>query len=411
MPMSECEVSIIGAGPYGLAVAAHLRAAKIETRVFGRAMEFWKNNMPTGMLLRSSWDASHISDPSGMLTLDHYHDWLGMHPATRLSLDRFVNYGLWFQKQVVSDLDERQVLQVEPSKGGFRLLLEDDEVFSRRVVVATGIGAFAHRPSAFEHLPPTLASHSSDHRDLKQFVGKEMIVVGGGQSAVESAVLLSENGANVELVVRAPQLRWLSFREFLVHSRNPFRSLLYPPTDVGPPGLNQIVARPDCFKLMPRGLQSKVAYRCIRPAASGWLKPRATNIRITTGGTVVSAVPVGEQVALTLSDGGQRRVDHVLLATGYRVDVTRYTFLALKLRAAIRCMNGYPELAAGFESSVPGLHFVGAPAASSFGPLMRFVSGTNYTARALTHHVVREARTTAYLGGPKWLPADVGGNG
>ena len=117
MPMPECEVSIIGAGPYGLAVAAHLRAAKIETRVFGRAMEFWKNNMPTGMLLRSSWDASHISDPSGMLTLDHYHDWLGMHPATRLSLDRFVNYGLWFQKQVVSDLDERQVLQVEPSKG------------------------------------------------------------------------------------------------------------------------------------------------------------------------------------------------------------------------------------------------------------------------------------------------------
>ena len=408
MAISGCQVAIIGAGPYGLAAVAHLRAAKVETRIFGRALEFWKNNMPEGMFLRSPWAASHISDPSRALTLDRYHALRGVPPAKPVSLERFVDYGVWFQGQVAPDLDERQVVRVEPSKGCFRLLFEDGEIFhSQRVAVATGIARFANRPPLFDHLPPVLASHSSDHRDFKSFAGKELVVVGGGQSAVESAVLLSENGAGVELVARAPMVRWLHKRPIMTHPLNPFRRVLFPSTDVGPPVLNQLSHRPDWFKRMPRDWQDKIAYRCIRPAASAWLKPRSSKVRITTGRTIVSAVAMGERLALRFDDGDERRVDHVLLATGYRIDVLRHTFLAPELASDIRCVNGYPELGAGLESSVPGLHFLGAPAAWSFGPLMRFVSGTGYTARALTRCVVRGSKKHVYSGESVWQPANL----
>src|SRR5436309_1482509 len=85
-------------------------------------------------------------------------------------------------------------------------------------------------------------------------------------------------------------------------------------------------------------------------------------------------------------------VDHVLLATGYQVDISRYQFLTPKLIASVRQTDGYPQLDAGFECSVPGLHFIGAPAAWSFGPLMRFVAGSEFTSPALTKSIVKARR-------------------
>ena len=143
-------------------------------------------------------------------------------------------------------------------------------------------------------------------------------------------------------------------------------------------------------------LQRRIASRCIRPAGSSWLRPRLAGVVLTLGRTVVSATGMGDCVRLALDDGTQRWVDHVLLATGYRVDVTRYGFLAPDLVQKVRCVEGYPDLGAGFESSVPGLHFLGAPAARSFGPLMRFVSGTWYAAPTLTRSIAtRRSR-------PRW---------
>lgn len=389
MVASTCQVAIIGAGPYGLAAAAHLRSAHVETCVFGEAMAFWRRQMPSGMFLRSSWEASHISDPHCALTLDAYQDGHGIHLSKPVPLDDFVAYGQWFQRKVAPDLDRRRVTRVESASTGFRLLLEDGESLrAQRVVIATGIAPFAYRPALFDALPPSLVSHASDHGDLRRFAGRRVIVVGGGQSAIESAVLLREGGADVEVILRAPQVRWLRRSAWLHRQSGSIRRLLYPPTDVGPPALNQIVARPDLFRRLPRGLQRRIAYRSIRPAASGWLLPRAGGVRITTGRAVVSATPAGERLRLTLDDGTGRCVDHALLATGYRVDISRYAFLAPELVGWVRRVDGHPQLAEGFESSVPGLHFLGAAAAESFGPLMRFVSGTEYTARALTRCVL-----------------------
>jgi pyridine nucleotide-disulfide oxidoreductase len=387
----DCQVAVIGAGPYGLSAAAHLRFANVSVAVFGRAMDFWQNHMPAGMLLRSPWEASHFSDPLRCLTLDSYYAQRRLEKDEPIALETFVQYGKWFQQTVAPDLDRRYIVTVEKQPTRFRLLLEDgDSCYAERVIIATGIGSFAHRPAMFDCLPPELVSHACDHRDLSRFNGKYVAVIGGGQSALESAALLAENGAEVELIVRAPKIRWLHAREVLRHPWNPLRKLFFHPTDVGPALYTQISARPPWFRLLPPGLQGRFAQRCIRPAGAAWLKHRFGPVHVTTQRSVVAAQPVGERLSLRLTDGSQRNVDHLLLATGYRVDILRHGFLPASLGKQIEGSGGYPELTSGFECSVPGLHFLGAPAAASFGPLMRFVSGSAFAAAALTRCVTGE---------------------
>jgi hypothetical protein len=356
-------------------------------------MEFWKNQMPAGMFLRSAWYASDIADPLGNFRLGDFKTCTKQPISAPVPLESFVRYGHWFQRRLVPDLDRRQVTRIEKS-GSFRLSLDDGETISaRRVVVAAGISSFAHRPHEFDNLPRRLASHSSEHRDLGQFAGQRVMIVGGGQSAFESAALLQESGADVELVMRAPEVRWLRGTVHLRTSLGVIRRLLYPPTDVGPPGLNQLIARPHLFRLLPRGLQAKWAYRAIRPAASSWLRDRMTGVKIRTGRRVTQAVACGDVARINLDDGTRREVEHVILATGYRVDVSRYDFLGRALLERLKLDEGYPQLSLGLESSIEGLHFMGAPAARSFGPLVRFVSGTGYSARALTDAITGSAHS------------------
>src|SRR5207248_5130321 len=161
------------------------------------------------------------------------------------------------------------------------------------------------------------------------------------------------------------------------------------PPDVGQAGIDHLVARPNLFRRLPRLMQNRLAVRAIRPAGAAWLKPRCQHVPISTGRAVISSATFGNRVILKLADGSERRVDHVLLATGYRVDISRYPFLGAPLLSSIRQIGGYPQLEVGFESSVPGLHFLGAPAAWSFGPLLRFVAGSDYSCRALARAVAR----------------------
>jgi hypothetical protein len=273
------------------------------------------------------------------------------------------------------------------------------------VVVAAGISLFARQPAEFDGLPEQLVSHSSTENDLGRYAGRRTIVIGGGQSALESAALLREAGADVEVVLRRPIVHWLDQRaSWLKSEANPLRGLFYPPTDVGPPGLNQLVAAPDVFRRLPRRLQDPIAYRCIRPAGAGWLVSRMGGVRITPGRKALGAVARGQEIRLTLDDGTERCADHVILATGFRVDVTRYPFLAESLLRGLHVVNGYPELTRGFESSVPGLHFLGAPAARSFGPLCRFVAGTAYSAGALAASITRK-RVVSWNASPGQLAA------
>lgn len=396
--MSNCDVTVLGAGPYGLSAAAHLRTIKgLEVRIFGDPMSFWEQNMPQGMLLRSNWTATQIAHPDNSLTLEAYQAVSGNHLTQPVPLDRFIQYGQWYQRQAVPDLDRRKIKRIELSTKAFRVTLSDDETFlSDRVVVAAGIGSFAWSPSIFQNLPATALSHTSIHRDLSLFAGKKVLVIGGGQSALESAALLHEQGAQAEVVVRARKINWLQgWTSRTLHHRlgTTVRGFLYAPTDVGPAGISQLMARPNLLRRLPRSIQNKLRKRSVRPAGARWLMDRLRDVPIQLGHSVSSIKTVGERVHVRLEDGRERTVDHILLGTGYRIDISKYEFLARELAQSIQSARGFPLLGEGLETSVRGLHILGAPAVWSFGPLLQFVSGAGYASRSLTKWIAQDKRS------------------
>jgi thioredoxin reductase len=390
--MPTCDVAIIGAGPYGLSAAAHLRRVKgLDVRVFGQPMSFWDRQMPRGMLLRSNWTATQIASPDSLLSLEAFQKANGVKFGIPVPLERFVEYGKWYQAQTVADLDQREVSRIEIDTSGFYVTLHDGEIFrSHRVIVAAGISSFACRPPEFQNLPSSLVSHTSEHRDLHTFAGRRVLIVGGGQSALESAALLREAGAEPEVITRSRRIHWLQgwASKTLHHRLGGFvRQLLYAPTDVGPAGISQLLARPNLVRRLPRTLQNRIRDRAVRPAGARWLVERLRDVPIRLGCKVKSVNVIGDRVRVRLDDGSERIADHVLLGTGYRVDISKYDFLSAKLKETIRCFNGYPILKVGLETSVAGLHVLGAPAAWSFGPLMQFVSGTHYASQVLTRYI------------------------
>jgi len=405
--VTDTNVAVVGAGPHGLAAAAHLRRAGVEVRVIGQPMSFWQS-MPAGLLLRSNWTATCIGEYQGELSLDSFCAATGTSFGLPVPLDRFIDYGLWVQQRVAPDVDRRLVQALEPDPGGFRLTLADGTAISaRRVVVAAGIDLFANRPAIAAGLPSELASHTGDHRDFRRFRGARVLVVGGGQSALECAALLQESGAQAEVAVRQDHLRWLHGGKYQ-RMLGRYARLVYAPTDVGPMGLSRLVAVPDLFRRLPRRAQDPLAYRSIRPAGAAWLPPRLAEVPIRLGHPVAAATAGDGQLHITFADGGTQIVDHLLFGTGYRVDIARYPFLTAELTARIRRAGGYPLLRPGMESSVPGLHFVGAPAAWSFGPIMRFVCGGWYAGRALVRTIAGSSRLPRAAAEPTPVPARAG---
>ncbi len=387
MSNDHCEVAIVGAGPYGLGLAAHLRQARIATRVFGDPMAFWRRNMPSGMKLRSPWRASHIPDPSEDYSLDRFATEHAIPRSENLPLADFVRYGEWFARHAVPDLDPRLVKSVGHGPRGFTVTLADgDSVDARRVVIAMGLHNQAFKPAQFDGIGRDFVSHSSDMVNPADYRGKHVAVVGRGQSAVESAVLLSEAGAQVDLIARG-DVRWLG--SDLGDDRPKaglkwhLREMLEAPSAIGPLPYSWLVDMPDLMYGLPPGLRDFLGLKALRPAASAWLKPRARGVRVNAGRSILDVAPGDSKITLRL-DNGTAAFDHVVLATGYRVDIDKLGVLTPAVLRQVDMRAGYPVLSPHFESSLAGLHFVGSTAVGSFGPLPRFVAGAGFAARRVT---------------------------
>jgi cation diffusion facilitator CzcD-associated flavoprotein CzcO len=404
-------VVVIGAGPHGLAAAAHLRAAGVPVRIFGETLSFWRETMPLGMFLRSSPRASSISDPAGELSLARWSKQEGRTIDKLIPIQDFIDYGNWFQARAAPDLDRRQVNRVERRSHEFVVTLSDGEqLTASRVVVAAGLGLFADVPTVFADLPASHVTHATQSPDIDRFRGQFVAVIGSGQTALESAALLCEAGARVEVIARSPRIFWLGGygwggvdgRSVLPPPSGPpsppswrARKKLHwhaPPTEVGGRLTGWVGAAPDVCHMLPRVARGPLTDYCVRPAGGYWLPDRLRDVQITLARTVAEARPLDAQVKLRLDDGSERIVDHVLLGTGYRIDARRFSFLAPEVHAGLKLEGGSPVLGRGLESSVAGLHFTGALAAESFGPVMRFVVGTAYTAPALTQGVLGRNR-------------------
>jgi Pyridine nucleotide-disulphide oxidoreductase len=386
------DVAIVGAGPYGLSLGAHLRAAGVPFRQFGLPMQLWREAMPAGMYLKSQGFASNLSDPAGKRTLRAFCESTGRDYAgygLPVALETFVAYGDWFQRAEVPHLEERMVSGVTGAGGHYEISLSGGgTALAGKVVVATGVQHFSHVPSTLAALPVQLCTHTCAHDDLAVFAGREVAVVGAGQSALESAALLHEAGADVTVLARAPGLVWNGAP--LPDQRSIRQRLREPEAGLGSGWSTWFYStQPNLFRRLPAAQRVRTARTALGPAGACWLRPRVEGkIRTLVGHSVRWAEPAGSGVRLGLrvDSGGTREitVEHVLAATGYRPDLDRLSFLDEHLRSAVRTLAGSPDVGADFQCSVPDLYFVGPAVAPTFGPVMRFVYGADYAARALT---------------------------
>jgi Pyridine nucleotide-disulphide oxidoreductase len=391
------ETAIVGAGPYGLSIAAHFRALDVPHRIFGRPMDSWVSHMPKGMLLKSDGFASNLSDPSGDFSLKRFClengiDYADMGNPVRL--ETFSAYGRAFQERMVPDLEDKLVENVDPSEDGFVLTLENGEkVRTKRVIFAVGITHFRHVPAVLQQLPGEFLSHSFQVSEVDGFRGRRVVVIGAGSSAIDLAALLYEAGANVQLVARAKAL--------LFHEKMPMdkpRSLWQkvrsPLSGLGPGIRSRMFAdAPGVFRYLPENYRLQTVRTFLGPAGGWFAKEKVMGkVPLVLGSSLERVEVSNRHVSLQLlsDDGTIRGIDteHVIAATGYKVDVSRLTFLNAALRDKIRLLEGAPILSSSFESSVRGLYFVGLAAANSFGPVMRFACGAGYTARRLSREMM-----------------------
>src|SRR5580692_2389731 len=206
------EIAIVGAGPYGLSVAAHFRRRGIPFRIFGRPMDSWLAHMPKGMMLKSDGFASNIYDPENAFTLGRFCAERGIEYADAgvpVRLETFCAYGLAFRDRMVPELEDKLVASISRLPDGFALQFEDGEtVHAKSVVLAVGITHFDYVPESLAHLPAEFLSHSARHHEVEPFRGRSVIVIGGGSSALDWAGLLHEAGAQVQLVARQTSLKF-----------------------------------------------------------------------------------------------------------------------------------------------------------------------------------------------------------
>jgi thioredoxin reductase len=388
--MRRTDVVIVGAGPYGLSIAAHLSQSNVSFCIFGKPMETWLTAMPRGMHLKSDGFASSLSDPESSLTLGQYcrqNKLPYAHTGRPVSVDTFSRYGLAFQQKFVPMLEQKLVSAIRRSSAGFTVELDTGEALeARRIVVATGISNFSHLPSSLQGLPSTFVSHSSEHAELVKFSGKDVVVVGRGASAIDIAALLQEAGANVRLVARKRTLG-------LNNPPSLKQRILLPQTGLGPSWKSWFFANcATIFHHLPERSRLRWVQSHLGPAGCWFMADRIARVPQLLGNTPVSVKVVGNRVLLELlKDGAHHTIkaDHIVAATGYRPSLDRLKFLEPNLRASINSAANTPVLSPYFESSVSGLYFVGPVAANSFGPLMRFAFGANYAARRLSRHLIR----------------------
>jgi thioredoxin reductase len=389
-------VAIIGAGPYGLSMAAHLRHRGISFRIFGRPMDSWLRHMPKGMLLKSDGFASNIYDPDGDFTLERYCSEQGIpysDTGLPVSLDTFAAYGLAFRERMVPDLEDTMVVSLDRDSSGFRLSLEGgEELMARRAVLAVGITHFEYLPPSLAHLPPEFLSHSFRHHNLEPFKGRSAAVIGGGASAIDLAGLLQDVGAEVQLVARQASLRFHSAPKNKPRSR--WQRIRHPQSGLGPGLRSRFFSdAPNLFHHLPERLRLETVRRALGPSGGWFAKEKLVRVPILLGYTPQRADIHGGRVRLQLcsANGDEREAlaEHVIAATGYRVDAGKLTFLSTGIRSQLKAVEGGPVLSSAFESSVPGLYFVGVAAANSFGPLMRFAFGAGFAARTVTRTIVK----------------------
>jgi FAD-dependent urate hydroxylase len=384
------EIAIVGAGPYGLSVGAHLRGRRVRT--FGEPMETWRTRMPPDMLLRSDWKETSLSAPGEAGTIDRWAHEVGELREEPIPLQKFLRYSDWFRTTFLPEGDPSAVVSLERAGSRYRVTTSAGEaVDADSVVVAVGAIPFAHAPPPFANAVSEGVTFATDLQDYEVYRGKRVVVVGGGQGGLEAATLAAEAGAQVELVIRS-ELRWFADRE--PHRprgrlRQRLYRIAYPVVGYGPPPLNRLALHPDLFARFPKSARRFLSGRILRAGGSPWLRGKVERSVLVSEGLAVESLQRNGGVRLNLSDGSVREADALILATGFRFSLERLQFLSPELRSGIAVEDGWPVLDRWFRSTERGVLFVGFAAEHRFGPIARFIPGTKFTANRVRDALTR----------------------
>jgi len=356
---------VIGAGPYGLSTAALARDHGIDSLVVGQPMSFWREHMPEGMFLRSgiTW---HL-DAGGVHTLAAFVEERAI-PDEELDpipIATFLDYCEWFRRTKRVAVREELVTDLARSNGLFEATLAGGEhIAADAVVCAPGIRHYSYVPGWADVLPSDVSRHTCDLVRFDDLAGARVLIVGGRQSAYEWAALIHEHGAErIDVVHRhdVPRFERVSWSFVEAHVENTTRIRGY-------------------WRNLPAEDRLRIERRFWevgRLTLEGWLTPRLASDRIhrRPGTEVVTAEPSGAELRIVLSTSEHLTVDRVVIACGYRADLSRVPYLA-SLVDRIELADGYPVLDESFCASVPGLYVTGFSATRDFGPFFGFVKGS-----------------------------------
>jgi cation diffusion facilitator CzcD-associated flavoprotein CzcO len=399
--MKFCDVAIVGAGPHGLSLAAHLAARGIDFRIFGKPLSTWAEHMPKNMVLKSDGFVSNLSAPAASSTLQAYCSQNGIPYAEEgvpVSLDTFLAYATDFRRRFVPMLEETNVVSLSSVGDRFSLTLASGEQLeATNVVLAIGITSFAYMPSVLTSLPHDVCTHSFAHRDSSGLDGKKVTIVGRGASAIDLAWLLHENGASVRIVARSTEIEFNKVPD--AYEESLIGRLHRPPSGIGRGWRSYFCAQaPLLFYRLPESLRMRAIASHMHPAGGWFMREKIErNVPLMLGRSMKNAEARDGGVCLTLQDRSGREeivtCDHVIAATGYEPDMLKVPFLASQLVERISPRKNVTLLSDTFETSVKGLYAVGLPAMHNFGPLMRFMVGAEFAAPrvagALHHRVGR----------------------
>ena len=375
MKAERTPLLIIGAGPFGLAMAAEAGELGIPHVLVGEPMSFWRRHMPAGMLLRSACDW-HF-DPSGSATLARFLETRGQTPSEvePLALDLYLEYADWFAETKGIRVRPARVVRLDQRDRGLVAALDDGTTMTtERVLLALGYAPFAHVPDELSALVPAeRSSHSCDFVAPDRYAGQRILVVGGRQSALESAALLAEAGASAVHVCHR--------HETPVFARSDWSWI--------EPTLDRIENEPDWYRRLSEAERDALNDRFMaegRLKLEPWLGPRLDRreIILRPRTRIVGCERRGDDLLVRLDAGDRFAVDHVLYATGYRVDLRRVGFLgAGNLLPRIERRDGFPLLDGSLQSTLPGLFLTSLPATRDFGLFFGFTVAVRASARMI----------------------------
>lgn len=375
--MRSTELLVIGAGPYGLTLAAHARRHGIATVTVGSPMGFWRDHMPADMFLRSGPDW-HL-DVAGEHTFTAFLAERHVAPVDvdPIPISLYLDYADWFTAEKRVPVDDVRVERLVGAADGWLAELNDGEqIQADAVVSATGIAHFAALPPWAAALPQQRRAHTAELVTFDQLRGARCLIIGGRQSAYEWAALLCDHGAErIDVVHRQDVPRFAASDWSFVDDY-----------------ITETLQTAGWWRSLPAARRESIDRRFWevgRLTLEPWITPRLdARVHQWPRHEVTRVEDDGLAARVTLSSGERLDADFVVFATGYRADLQAVPYLTHLVGDGVLVHNGYPVLDESFASTAPGLYIAGFPATQNFGPFFGFVRGAIPTASMIVQDLL-----------------------